>query len=69
MAKVATGLVENETFYLDGGIVLQGIQGLTINQCRFVFRGLKDGEYMITLGDGCDRTTISNCNFMTEEYQ
>jgi hypothetical protein len=63
MAKIATGVVENETFYLDGGIVLQGMKGLIINHCRFVFRQIGENEPFVTVGDGCDRISITNCAF------
>lgn len=63
IAKMETGLVFNETFYLDGGIILRGMKGLTITQCRFVFSQLGADEPCVEIGEGCDSITITNCVF------
>ena len=63
MAKIATGLVEGETFYLEGGIVLDGIRNLTINRCHFYMIGKPSNEPMITVSKNCDGLTITNCTF------
>ena len=44
MAKIATGVVRDEIFYLDGPVILSGVNNLRITQCKFYFPAWMNGE-------------------------
>lgn len=56
----ATGVVENMTFYLDRTAKLEGMDGLTIRNCKFVALEGFEGESMLYL-DNCSGCTIMDC--------
>ena len=62
LAAAATGLIEHQTFYLDGPVVLSGIDGLVIRHCTFLLR-LKSGESMVSADESCRNVLVTSCIF------
>ena len=60
MAKIATGVVSGETFYLDGPIVISGVNNLRITECRFVFKMSAPWEYLVKIEDA-QNLIFSSC--------
>jgi TAT (twin-arginine translocation) pathway signal sequence len=63
LAKMATGLVENEIFYLDGPVTISGVNNLIINRCIFKCKNLEPNDPIVQI-DKCNKLTISNCSFV-----
>ena len=54
-----TGLVENQTFYLDGPIVLENVSNLVIRYCQFIF----GDQASIRFSSSCRDVWISDSRF------
>ncbi|AUR82110.1 pectin lyase fold/virulence factor [Vibrio phage 1.021.C._10N.222.51.F9] len=57
----ASGVIENMTFYLDRTTKLEGMNGLTIRNCKFIALEGFEGESMFYLGD-CSNCVITDCH-------
>jgi len=56
-----TGLIENQIFNIDGGVVLRDMGNLTIRNCVFNFTS--QPNVALTIGEGCEYLTVTGCHF------
>ena len=68
VAMMRTGIVQDQTFVLDGPIVIDA-SNLIINRCTFLFRVLTNAMPCIDVPDGVSGTVIENCVFDRATYQ
>ena len=67
-AAMQSGLVENEIFYLNGPIIIQGISNLIIRNCHFRFRGVDADESIVKIGKDCSNVTLEYCFFQELDF-
>lgn len=63
LAAAKDGLVEGQTFYLDGPVIFQEINNLTIRNCKFVINTLETYTGPIARMEGCNHLWLIDCNF------